>query len=213
MDIGQKVRAARQGAKLTQEQAAEALGVSRQTISNWENNKTYPDIVSVIKMSDLYSISLDTLLKGDPKMIEHLDESTNTVKSQRRFSKLILISVYMGVWALLMILFWCFTPADAGIGYSLLTFYLLLPVVTVVLSFLIGKDESWGRFRWGMIAFFAVMYLLMDYGTFSLANNLTFGKVNVPDFETLIPGAVCSAVGMAAGLIANLMQYKKKAQQ
>ena len=213
MDIGQKIKAARQGAKLTQEQVAEALGVSRQTVSNWENEKSYPDIVSVIKMSDLYSISLDTLLKGDPKMIEHLDESTNVVKSQRKFSKLILISVYMGVWAFLMILFWCFTPTDAGIGYSLLTFYLILPVMTAVLSFLIGKDESWGKFRWGMIAFFAVMYLLMAYGTFDLANNLAFDTVNVPDFGTLIPGAVCSAIGMGAGWIVHLIQQKKKTQQ
>lgn len=53
MDIGTKIREARAAAHLTQEQAAEALGVSRQTISNWENNRTYPDIVSVIRMSDL----------------------------------------------------------------------------------------------------------------------------------------------------------------
>lgn len=63
MDIGTKIREARAAAHLTQEQAAEALGVSRQTISNWENNRTYPDIVSVIRMSDLYSVSLDRLLK------------------------------------------------------------------------------------------------------------------------------------------------------
>ncbi len=55
MDIGTKIRNARLNANLTQEQAAEFLGVSRQTISNWETEKTYPDIVSVVKMSDLYT--------------------------------------------------------------------------------------------------------------------------------------------------------------
>ena len=50
---------------MTQEQSAEAIGVSRQTISNWENEKTYPDIVSVVKMGDLFSISLDRLLKEE----------------------------------------------------------------------------------------------------------------------------------------------------
>lgn len=44
MDIGLKIKEARLAAQLTQEQAAEALGVSRQTMSNWENNKTYPDM-------------------------------------------------------------------------------------------------------------------------------------------------------------------------
>lgn len=42
--------------KLTQEQVAQLLGVSRQTISNWENEKSYPDIISVIKMSECYNI-------------------------------------------------------------------------------------------------------------------------------------------------------------
>ena len=51
-DIGSKIKAARLEKKLTQEQVAEILGVSRQTIPNWENEKSYPDIISVIKMSD-----------------------------------------------------------------------------------------------------------------------------------------------------------------
>ena len=46
-DIGSKIKAARLEKKLTQEQVAEILGVSRQTISNWENEKSYPDIISV----------------------------------------------------------------------------------------------------------------------------------------------------------------------
>ena len=56
MDIGSKIKNARIDAQLTQEQVAEALGVSRQTMSNWENGKTYPDIVSVIKMSALWLV-------------------------------------------------------------------------------------------------------------------------------------------------------------
>ena len=44
-DIGSKIKAARIEKKLTQEQVAELLGVSRQTISNWENEKSYPDII------------------------------------------------------------------------------------------------------------------------------------------------------------------------
>lgn len=84
MEIGKKLKQARLGAKLTQEQAAERLFVSRQTISNWENEKTYPDIASVVRLSDLYSISLDELLKGDEKMLEHLEESTDVVRSNKK---------------------------------------------------------------------------------------------------------------------------------
>ena len=95
MEIGKKLKAARSKANLTQEQVAEKLFVSRQTISNWENERSYPDIVSVIKLSDLYSISLDELLKGDQKMIEHLDESTNIVKSNQRLIGAIVLNVIL----------------------------------------------------------------------------------------------------------------------
>jgi len=72
-DIGSKIKAARIEKKLTQEQVAELLGVSRQTISNWENGKSYPDIISVIKMSECYDVSLDYLLKGEQKMKTYYD--------------------------------------------------------------------------------------------------------------------------------------------
>ena len=84
MEIGKKLKDARISAELTQENVAEKLGVSRQTISNWENEKSYPDIVSVIALSNLYCLSLDDLLKGDPKMLEKIEKDTNTVKSNRR---------------------------------------------------------------------------------------------------------------------------------
>ena len=105
MDIGKKLRDARNAAKLTQESAAESLGVSRQTISNWETGKTYPDIVSVIRMSDLYSVSLDCLLKEEKTVsnnlnyLNYLEESTNVVKSRRRLGKLVLVAAYLVIWA------------------------------------------------------------------------------------------------------------------
>ena len=80
MEIGVKLKEARIKSGLTQENVAEKIQVSRQTISNWENEKSFPDIVNVIKLSDLYNISLDQLLKGDEAMIEHLEKSTNIVK-------------------------------------------------------------------------------------------------------------------------------------
>ena len=94
-DIGSKIKAARIEKKLTQEQVAELLGVSRQTISNWENGKSYPDIISVIALSDLYSVSLDELLKGNQKMAEHLEESTNVVKSNKKLTGAILLNIIL----------------------------------------------------------------------------------------------------------------------
>ena len=93
MEIGAKLKDARSRSGLTQEYVAEAVQVSRQTISNWENERSYPDIVSVIKLSDLYNISLDELLKGDEKMIGHLEESTNIVNSNRRLITAVAVNI------------------------------------------------------------------------------------------------------------------------
>ena len=99
MEIGKKLRNARTRSGFTQEKAAEEIGVARQTISNWENEKSYPDIVSVIRLSTLYSVSLDELLKGDEEMIDHLEESTNIVNSNKK-----LIAAVAGNMILLIVL-------------------------------------------------------------------------------------------------------------
>ena len=93
MEIGKKLKNARVQSGMTQENVAEKINVSRQTISNWENEKSYPDIISVIELSNLYSISLDVLLKGDEKMIEHLEESTNVVKSNQKMIWAIIVNI------------------------------------------------------------------------------------------------------------------------
>lgn len=95
MEIGKKLKNVRIEAGLTQEKAAEKIDVSSQTISNWENEKSYPDIISVIALSDLYSVSLDELLKGDQKMAEHLEESTNVVKSNKKLTGAILLNIIL----------------------------------------------------------------------------------------------------------------------
>jgi transcriptional regulator with XRE-family HTH domain len=100
MEIGKKLKETRLKCNMTQKQVSEILFVSRQTISNWENEKSYPDIISVIKLSDLYSISLDELLKGDEKMIEHLEDSTNIVESNAKLIVAITINI-----VLLLVLF------------------------------------------------------------------------------------------------------------
>ncbi|MCL2820848.1 MAG: helix-turn-helix domain-containing protein [Oscillospiraceae bacterium] len=84
MSICEVLKQARSDAELSQEAAAEKVGVSRQTMSNWETGKSYPDIASVIALSDAYGVSLDSLMKGDTKMIKHLEESTNVTKSNKQ---------------------------------------------------------------------------------------------------------------------------------
>lgn len=84
MEIGKKLKEARVNSGLTQEDVADKVRVTRQTMSNWENERSYPDIINIIELSTLYGVTLDELLKGDEKMIEHLEETTNIVKSNKQ---------------------------------------------------------------------------------------------------------------------------------
>lgn len=95
MKVGKLLKDARTDAGFTQEYVAEIIQVSRQTISNWENEKSYPDILSVIKLSDLYGISLDELLKGDDKMLKHVSESTDIVASNKKLIVAILANIIL----------------------------------------------------------------------------------------------------------------------
>jgi len=83
MSIGEKLKQGRLSTDLTQEELAEKIGVSRQTISNWENGKSYPDIASIIILGDIYDMTLDSLLKEHHEIVHHSKESTNTTKSNQ----------------------------------------------------------------------------------------------------------------------------------
>lgn len=208
MDIGTKIKEARMAAQLTQEQVAEALGISRQTMSNWENNKTYPDIVSVIKMSDLYAVSLDHLLKEKEEIpisdyMNYLEESTNTVKSKNRLSKIILITTYLVIWAFALLMFWFFTSESDAMGYSFVFLWIIFPVATFVVSLLIGKNGYWGKQKWFATIAFGIMYMLAEYATYSTANMIAFHKINMPDFGMFLGGVVISAIGLGIGTIVN----------
>ncbi len=206
IDIGNKIRNARNEKGLTQEQAAELLSVSRQTISNWENEKSYPDIISVIKMSDYYDVTLDYLLKGEKPMndyYEYLEESTNVVKSNRKKSMIMVVLSYLTIWSIAMIVFWFFTSSDDAFGYSLMYLWLILPVTTFIVSLIIGRGAYWGRRKWMVAPILGIMYMLAEYGTFSMANNFKFDHVNSPDWNMLLVGAIISLIGLVIGCIAK----------
>lgn len=83
MDISKQIKKYRLDSKLSQEDLAEKVFVTRQTISNWENGKNYPDINSLVLLSDLFDISLDILVKGD---LEEMKEEIRT-EDIKRFNR------------------------------------------------------------------------------------------------------------------------------
>lgn len=197
MEIGAKIKEARTRTGLTQEQAAEALGVSRKTISNWENEKTYPDIVSVVKMSDLYAVSLDRLLKdgeGGSEYLDYLGDST----------------AYLCVWGLAVIVFWFFTTGSDAMGFSLIYLWLLLPAITVLVSLQLGR-QGLDRFQTlSAVLGGGVMYMLAEYCTFKAANMAAFGVLRLPEWGMLPAGALLSGLGFGIAALLNRWHRTKE---
>ncbi|MEO1772459.1 helix-turn-helix domain-containing protein [Candidatus Enterococcus ferrettii] len=101
MEVGEKLRERRNILHMTQDEVAEALGVTRQTISNWENGRSYPDIERIIRLSDIYQLSLDELLKGDNKMVHQLQKNTQQNRFVKTFILLLIVNVLLMVGLML----------------------------------------------------------------------------------------------------------------
>ena len=95
MDLGKKIIAMRNEKNLSQEQLAEKLNVTRQTISNWENGKFYPDIDSLVNLSKFFNVSLDNLLSYDDKVLDYLKDSTDIVKSNKNILYAVLLNILL----------------------------------------------------------------------------------------------------------------------
>lgn len=83
MEIGRQIKKYRTELKLSQEELADKIYVTRQTVSNWENDKNYPDIHSLVLLSFLFGISLDDLVKGDVKEMEEEIKTEDAKKLKR----------------------------------------------------------------------------------------------------------------------------------
>ena len=100
-------------AKLSQDELAEKVYVTRQTISNWENDKTYPDIKSLVLLSQVFSVTVDQLIHEDVEaMKEVIDEAD--IKTLDRYSKVYAILMLAVLLSAVPLFFW-------------LDFYALIP--------------------------------------------------------------------------------------
>ena len=92
MNLDEKIKKIRKDNKMSQDDFAEVLNVTRQTVSNWENKKNYPDIETLIKISDEFNISLDILLKENMVMVKEIDKN---VKNTKRYKMILVIIAFI----------------------------------------------------------------------------------------------------------------------
>lgn len=103
MKLGNHIKHYRNEKGLSQEELAERVYVTRQTISNWENNKNYPDINSIVLLSEVFEISIDNLIKGD---LEEMKKEINSeeVKKLNFYSWMVLIIFLIAIISLIPML-------------------------------------------------------------------------------------------------------------
>ena len=128
MNISNVIREQRNKLSMSQEELAERIYVSRQTISSWENGKTYPDINSLVMLSEVFGITIDSLIKGDLEIMEQKIEQTD-IREYKRYNALMIVGT--AIVAILL-------PASAYLGFipgmvmasliAVITFYFELKV-------------------------------------------------------------------------------------
>ena len=133
MEVKNQIRAYRSGLGMSQEELAEAVFVTRQTVSNWETGKSYPDIQSLLRLSALFGISLDQLIKGDA---EQMKEKINA-EEIRAFNRLSNVFTLMMVLSLLV-----WAPLAYFLGWWGIALAAVLFAITLWLAFRVEKEKK-----------------------------------------------------------------------
>lgn len=135
MELKDQLKAHRSRLGISQEELAERIYVSRQTISNWETDRTYPDVQSLLLLSDVFDTSIDELVKGDVKTMENKIE-----KEWKKMSRLTIVA-----WGLVIAGVGCFAlglklPTAQSSIFPEFTEGGLLGLVAFVLLWLFGMQ-------------------------------------------------------------------------
>ncbi|MBC5667033.1 XRE family transcriptional regulator [Eubacterium sp. AF15-50] len=124
MELGKQIKTYRQEANMSQEELAYRVYVSRQTISNWENDKCYPDVKSLILLGEIFHVSLDKLIKGDVDIMKEVIKKEEVEKMNRYgviYTVALGITVVSAVPLFIWLGIWAFIPW--GIIYAVALYW------------------------------------------------------------------------------------------
>lgn len=128
MEISTQIKKHRAELGLSQEELAQQIYVTRQSVSNWETGKTYPDLQSLLRMSDLFHVSLDQLIKGDVETMKKEIDQAEIKKFDRYgsiYTVLLLVTIIAPVPLVRWLRWWGFLPIA---GLFAVTMYYALKV-------------------------------------------------------------------------------------
>ena len=97
MEVGKRLKDLRAETHMSQDDLAARVYVSRQTISSWENGKTYPDVQSLLLLSEIFDVTVDSLIKGDVEVMTKTVDSD--VRTMKRLSYVMTVFIVLTVIA------------------------------------------------------------------------------------------------------------------
>jgi transcriptional regulator with XRE-family HTH domain len=109
MNISNVIKEERKKKSMSQEELAEKIFVSRQTISSWENGKSYPDIHSLILLSQVFGMTIDNLIKGDLEIMEQKIEKSD-IRDMNRYAIIMCIGIVLTIILLPLSWYLAFIP-------------------------------------------------------------------------------------------------------
>ncbi|MCY8233505.1 helix-turn-helix domain-containing protein [Priestia endophytica] len=146
MIFGQRLKKERINKGWSQEELAQKLFVSRQSVSKWENGQNYPSIEIIIKISDLFKVTIDELLRSDEELTEKVIKDSKQLaypKLKFMFDVLFLIGVIFWVIKMVIIILNKFTALDFTFynGWFLWNFGVLILTVGAAIGSSIVKEK------------------------------------------------------------------------
>ena len=131
-------------AGVTQEQLAEQLNVSRQSVSKWESGASFPEMDTLLRICDLYDVNLDTLLRGSVE-----DSRVSDIAQYDRFMSRFALRMALSVSAIiagvaLMMFLNAYNPSDS---FSMLAAALFMLIVTVSVVVMVASGIQFDNFR------------------------------------------------------------------
>lgn len=119
------------------------------------------------------------------------------------------VLAYTMVLAVCYAAFWLFAGGMGAMGYSFLVQLFTLPLANFIIALFMGLDKSWKERQWWLLLYFGVGFMLVPYGTFSLANMVSTGTVYLPEWEYIPYGMFYAMPGMCLGSAVRWVKARK----
>ena len=158
MLLGERLRETRQKKGVSQSTVAEHLNISRQSISKWENNSSYPDLDNLVRLSEYYEVTVDDLLKENQGLKKKIEENNEKIKDSQK--KLAYIQAN--------------GERDEGLVLLMLNLLscLIAPLGLFITPIILKRNKATNTFHRGVIMASVVCFLVSLWGGYALLSTI-----------------------------------------